>query len=150
MRVASIGSQPHAWVASTTTRASFAAAASSTASRSTSSPVDDCTMLTATTSVRSSTESATSATGTHSTSIPRPCARNGHRSEVNSGSAETTRAPSGSEAAISPTMLDVFAPIATHSVGTPTSRANEARALSVASPHPSQLVRPPRQSASTA
>ena len=68
---------------------------------------------------------------------------------MNSGSAETTRAPSGSEAAISPIMLDVFAPIATHSVGTPASRANDARAVSVASPHPSQLVRPPRQSAST-
>jgi hypothetical protein len=150
MRVASIGSQPHAWVASTTTRAWCAAAASSTASRSTSSPVDDCTTLTATTSVRSSTAPATSATATHSTSMSRPCARNGHRSEVNSGSAEMTRAPSGREAAISPIMLDVFAPMATQSVGTPTSRPNDARALSVASPQTSQLVRPPRQSPSTA
>ena len=55
----------------------------------------------------------------------------GHSSEVNSGSVETTRAPSGSEAATSPTMLDVLAPIAIHSVGTPTSRANEVLALSV-------------------
>ena len=47
-------------------------------------------------------------------------------------------------------MLDVFAPIAIQSVGTPTIRAKDARALSVESPQPSQLVRPPRQSASTA
>ena len=69
---------------------------------------------------------------------------------MNSGSVDTTRAPSGSDAATSPTMLDVFAPIAIHSVGTPTSRAKDARAASVESPQPSQLVRPPRQSASTA
>ncbi len=112
--------------------------------------MDDWTTLTATTSVRSSIASGSPATGTHSTSIPRSCARKGHRSEVNSGSVETTRAPSGSHAATSPTMLDVFAPTAIHSVGTPTSRANDARALSVESPQPSQLVRPPRQSASTA
>ena len=131
MRLASTGSQPHACVASITTSASFAAAASTIASRSATSPVDDWTALTATTSVRWSIASATPATGAHSTSIPRCCARNGHRSDVNSGWAETTRAPSGSEAATSPTMLDVFAPIAIHSTGTPTSRAKEARALSV-------------------
>jgi hypothetical protein len=76
-------------------------------------------------------DSATRATGTHSTSMPRPCAMNGHRSEVNSGAAETTRAPSGSDAANRPTIVDVFAPVAIHSTGTPTIRANEARALSV-------------------
>ena len=69
---------------------------------------------------------------------------------MNSGSVETTRAPSGSDAATSPTMLDVFAPIAIQSVGTPTSRAKEARAASVESPPPAPLVRPPRQAASTA
>jgi hypothetical protein len=31
-------------------------------------------------------------------------------------------------------MLEAFAPVAIHSVGTPTSRANEARAASVESP----------------
>jgi hypothetical protein len=100
--------------------------------------------------VRSPTDAARLGTGTTSTSMPRCCARNGHSSEVNSGSVETTRAPSGSEAATSPIMLDVLAPIAIHSVGTPTSLANEARAASVKSPHCSQLVRPPRQSSSTA
>ena len=88
-------------------------------------------MLTATTPVRSSTDCAMSDTGTHSTSMPRPCARNGHRSEVNSSSVETTRKPSGSAAAASPTMLEAFAPVATHSTGTFTIRAKEARALSV-------------------
>jgi hypothetical protein len=131
MRRASTGSQPHACVASTTTRAPWAAAASIAVSRPVTSPVDDCTALTATTSVRSSIDSATRATGTHSTSMPRPCAMNGHRSEVNSGSADTTRAPSGTDAAISPTMVEVLAPTATQSTGTPTMRANEPRALSV-------------------
>jgi len=65
------------------------------------------------------------------------------------GSLETTRAPSGSAAAAKPTMLEVFAPIATRSTGTFTIRAKEARPRSVYSPQPSQLVRPPRQSPST-
>ena len=69
---------------------------------------------------------------------------------MNSGSAETTRAPSGSEDATRPTMVDVLPPTAIQSVGTPTSLANEARALSVNSPQPSKLVRAARQSASTA
>ena len=51
---------------------------------------------------------------------------------------------------MSPTMLDVLAPVAIHSVGTPIICANSSRALSVASPHCSQLVRPPRQSSRTA
>ena len=84
------------------------------------------------------------------TSIPRPWTMNGHSAEVNSASVETTRAPSGSAAATRPAMVDALAPIATHSSGTPHMRANDARASSVDSPQCSQLVRPPRQSASAA
>ena len=76
------------------------------------------------------------------TSIPRPWTMNGHRAEVNSASVETTRAPSGSDAATRPAMVDALAPIATHSSGTPHMRANDARASSVESPQCSQLVRP--------
>ena len=63
-------------------------------------------------------------------------------------SGTSTRAPSGSEAATRPTNSDAVAPTETRSGCTPTIVANAARAPSVASPQCSQLVRPPRQSAS--
>ena len=88
--------------------------------------------------------------GTQSVSMPRSCARNGHSAEVNSASVESTREPSGRAAATSPTIVDAFAPIATHPTGTEHIRANERRATSVESPQCSQLVRPARQSPSAA
>ena len=52
------------------------------------------------------------------------------------------------EAATSPTNVETFGPIATVSTGTPTSRANDARASSPGTPQCSQLVLPPCQSSS--
>jgi hypothetical protein len=65
---------------------------------------------------------------------------------VNSTSGASTRVPSGTDEATSPIRLETFAPIATVSTGTLTSRANDARASSPGTPQCSQLVRPPRQS----
>ena len=55
----------------------------------------------------------------------------GQRAEVNSGSVESTPAPSGSEAAARPTMVETLAPTATHSAGTEHSSAKAPRARSV-------------------
>ena len=111
-----------------------------------------CTALNATTSAAASIASARRAAGTVATVTSR-CScwtRNGNSVEVNSSSGTITRAPSGSEAATSPTKPDTVAPIATRAAGTPTISANAARAPSLASPQCSQPVRPPRQSASAA
>ena len=62
-------------------------------------------------------------------------------------SGTTTRAPSGRAVTTAPISSDTVAPTATCATGTPASRANEARAASVVSPQPSQLVRPACQSA---
>lgn len=75
---------------------------------------------------------------------------NGHSAEVNSASVDRTRERSGSAAAMSPTKWETAPPTATHSVGTPQSRAKDPRAACVASFQCSQLVRPTRQSASAA
>jgi len=108
-----------------------------------------CTALNATTSVRASIASARRAGGTVVTVTPRSsCTRNGNSVEVNSTSGTITRVPRGRHAAASPAKPDTVAPIATHSVLTPTIRANAARAASLLSPQCSQLVRPVRQSAS--
>ena len=61
---------------------------------------------------------------------------------MNSTSGARTREPSGIEAATSPTNVETFGPIATVSTGTPTSRANDARASSPGMPQCSQLVLP--------
>ena len=73
---------------------------------------------------------------------------NGKSVEVNSISGTITRVPAGSDAATSPTRPETVAPIATRSAELPTSRANAARARSVSSLQPSQLVRPCRHSSS--
>ena len=127
---------------------SWASAAARIASRSATSPVDICTALKATTSVRSSIASASRAGGTVVTSSP-GWTRNGKRVDVNSISGITTRLPAGSEAATRPTRPETVAPIATRpgSVFDELART-AARAPSVASLQPSQLVRPPRHSSS--
>lgn len=102
--------------------------------------------------VCASIASARRAAGTVSTVTAR-CScwtRNGNSVEVNSSSGTMTRAPSGTEAATSPTKPETVAPIATRVAGTPTIWAKAARAASLDSPQCSQLVRPPRQSASAA
>ena len=125
--------------------------AATIAARSATSPVAICTALNATTSVEASIAPASSAAGTVRTVTPR-CAwtRNGKSVEVNSTSGARTRVPSGSDEATRPTSPETVAPTATVDGGTPTSRANDPRAASVASPHCSQLVRPVRQSSSAA
>ena len=65
-------------------------------------------------------------------------------------SGTSTRVPAGSEAATSPTRPETVEPIATRSGTVPTSRAKAARARSVSSLQPSQLVRPVRHSSRTA
>ena len=67
---------------------------------------------------------------------------------MNSTSGARTLLPSGIDAATRPTNDETFEPIATASAGTPTMRANDARASSPGTPQCSQLVRPPRQSVS--
>ncbi len=129
--------------------ASTAAAASTIASRSATSPVLICTALNATASAPAATASASSATGTVRTSS-RLWTSSGNSIEVNSTSGTTTRAPSGSAVTTEPTSSDTVEPTATRVASTPTSRANAARDASVLSPQRSQLVRPPCQSASAA
>ena len=105
-----------------------------------------CTALNATPSAPSATASASRSTGTVRTS--KSLTSRGNNVDVNSTSGTTTRARSGSPVAAVATSCDTVAPTATRSTGTPTRRANTSRAASVTSPHASQLVRPPRQSAS--
>ena len=61
------------------------------------------------------------------------CAANGQLTLVNSPAATSTRAPSGTLAAISPTSDDTDAPMATRSPGTPTRSAKPRRAAEVGS-----------------
>ena len=111
-RLASNGSQPQPWMASITTSASCARAASITASRSSTSPEDDWTRLAATTSVRSSISSARRSSGTTRVSTPRSaCAMNGNMSEAKSPSGTRTRAPSGTVAATSPMSAETAGPV---------------------------------------
>src|SRR4051812_15279013 len=113
-----------------------------------SSPVEDWTALTATTSMLASTASASSSSATSLTVTPRSaCARNGNSSDVNSGSAASTLAPSGTAAATCPISPETVAPTAMCSGRTRTSVANSARARSVTAVQCSQLTRPARQSA---
>ena len=108
-----------------------------------------CTALNATTSVRASIASASRSGGTVVTVTPRPSwTRKGNSVEVNSTSGTITRARSGSDAAMRPTNADTVAPIETCRGETPIIAAHAARAPSLLSPQCSQLVRPPRQSAS--
>ena len=91
-------------------------------------PSADCTTLTATRSA-SPAASTSSPAATSRTVTPRfSCAANGKVTLVNSFATVTTRVPSGTLAATSPTSWDTLAPLATVSVGTPTSRAHPARA----------------------
>ena len=85
----------------------------------------------------------------HSTTVtPRyACAANGNETLVNSPAATSTRAPSGSAAATSPTSGETDAPIATRSTGTPTSSANAARPDSTAGSKSAGCAAPRRQSA---
>ena len=70
--------------------------------------------------------------GTVRTITPRSAwTRNGKSVEVNSTSGARTRDPSGSDEATRPTSPETVAPTATVDGGTPTSRANDARAASV-------------------
>ena len=69
---------------------------------------------------------------------------------MNSISGSTIVDPSGIEAATSPISPDTFAPTATAPVSTPSSRANDARASSVACCQCSQLVLPVRHSSRAA
>src|SRR4051812_20957485 len=116
-----------------------------------SSPVEDWTALTATTSMLASTASASSSSATSLTVTPRSaCARNGNSSDVNSGSAASTLAPSGTAAATCPISPETVAPTAMCSGRTRTSVANSARARSVTAVQCSQLTRPARQSACAA
>ena len=132
--------------------APWASAAAAIASRSATSPVLICTALKATTSVAAPTASARSAGGTVRTvARPSSCAtRKGKSVDVNSTSGATTRAPAGSDAATRPTSPETVAPTATSPALTPTIAAHASRERSVDSPQCSQLVRPPRQSASAA
>ncbi len=97
-REASNGSQPTAWVASTIENAPWAADAAARPSRSATVPSDDCTALKATTSVLPSIAAASWSSGAVVMS-KRPCARNGHVSELKSTSGTSTREPSGMPAA---------------------------------------------------
>jgi hypothetical protein len=128
----SAGSQPSDWVASRTTRVSGPISERS-ASRSTTAPSADATTLTATTSA-DRVRSGRSSSGTSVTSCPAPA--NGKVTLVNSRSAVSTRAPAGSDAATRPRRPETAVPRTTEDVGTPTSRAKAARAVSTASSNP--------------
>ena len=67
---------------------------------------------------------------------------NGNISDAKSPSGTTTRAPSGTPAAMSPMRAETAGPVATSSAATPTIRAHSARARSVVSFQSSKLVRP--------
>ena len=99
------------------------------ASRSTRAPSAEATTLTATTSAET-VRSGRSSRGTSITSWPAPA--NGKVTLVNSRSAVSTRVPAGSDAATRPSRPDTALPSATDDAGTPTSRANDARAVSTA------------------
>ena len=121
---ASTGSQPTAWVRSTSVRVPCAAAAARIASRSARAPSADWTAETATRVVSSPMASASRCSGASRTRTPRPAwARNGKLTDVNSPSAHKTSLPEGSEAATSPTRGLTWLPTATAEGATPTSAA---------------------------
>src|SRR6266536_1299096 len=134
-----------------TSRAPISLLAATTAGRSSTTPVDDCTALTATRSIPGRIAATNSSPGTATTSTPRSsCTFHGNTFEVNSTVSVSTVAPSGSAAAIGTKAADTVLPTNTSAASAPTNRANDSRARPVDSSHGSQLVAPTRQSASAA
>ena len=147
-RPASTGSQPAAWVASTSIWAPWSVAAALMASKSARVPSDDWTADTATIVVPARTASASRPRGASRTRTPLPTwARNGKLTDVNSPSATRTSLPGGRAAATSPTNGLTTLPIATEPASTPTRPANAVRARSTESSNPTASERPLRQSA---
>ena len=149
-----VGSQPVAWVTSTSTRAPVARAAAETAAASASSPVLEDTSAKATIQVSGPTAPASSASGTCRTRRS-PRARNGRTTEAKSPSTHTTSAPGGAAAAASPMNTEACEPTATRDGTTPSKVAAYPRArstsavYSITSTVPVAYVSTSRRSAAT-
>ena len=126
-----------------TVSAPWRRAAALMAAMSATSPVADWTAEYTTTSTPGSMDAANSASGTDRTRTPRSaCTANGKTSEVNSMSAVSTVAPSGTATATGANSWDTVAPVATRAGSAPTNPANRSRDSCTESAHGSQLVRP--------
>src|SRR5262249_9706401 len=120
------GNHPTAWLPSITTKASMSLLAATTAGRSRTVPVDDCTAITATTSTPGLIAETSSSPGTATSSTPRSsCTIHGNTFEVNSTSSVSTFAPSGSAFAIGATAPETVPPTNTSVASAPTNRAND-------------------------